>query len=66
MPKKKVDRDIIILLGLTLMTLVSWVGFEVYRAYTQVPVPAVLEKHLRQLSPVLDTTVLDEVERRIP
>lgn len=66
MKRQKTDRQLIILLAMTLTTLASWVGFEVYRAYTEVPVPEVLQRHLQPLDPRLDTSTLDQLEQRQP
>lgn len=64
MRKKTIDRDLIIMLTTTLITLATWVGFEVYRAYTKVTIPQGLEKYLQPLDPTLNTSVLDELEAR--
>jgi len=64
MRKKGIDRDLVIVLTTTLITLATWVGFEVYRAYTKVTIPEVLQKHLQPLNPTLDTKVLDQLEQR--
>ncbi len=64
MRKKGIDRDLIILLTTTLITLATWVGFEVYRAYTKVTIPNGLEKYLEPLDPNLNTSVLDKLEQR--
>lgn len=66
MKKNKTDRDIVLMLVMTLITLVSWLGFEVYRAYVIKPVPDVLAKQLMELNPSLDTVTLDELEKRQP
>lgn len=64
MHKKGIDRDLIMVLTTTLITLGCWVGFEVYRAYTKVTIPEVLQKHLQPLNPTLNTQVLDKLELR--
>jgi hypothetical protein len=64
MKKKGIDKDLILLLITTLVTVVVWVGFEVYRAYTQVVIPTGLEKHLQPLSPTLRTEVFGKLEQR--
>jgi len=64
MKKKRIDRDIVVVLISTLVTLVAWVGFEVYRAYTKVVVPADIEKYLTPLDPQLNTSILDDLEKR--
>lgn len=66
MPKNKIDRDIVVVLIMTLITVVAWVGFETYRAYTKTVIPPVLAKQLRAINPELDLPVLDEIEKRQP
>ena len=64
MPRKHLDRDIVMLLVFTLITLVSWVGFEVYRAFTKVQIPEVSAKYLVPLNPTLNTQVLTVLETK--
>ena len=64
MPKKGIDHDLIIVLISTLITLTTWVGFEVYRAYTQVQIPEILQKHLQPLDPTLNTQVLEQLNQK--
>ncbi len=66
MKKSKIDRDVVFLLVSTLITIGSWVGFEVYRAYIKVGLPSGIEKHLVEIMPVLKTEVLDTIEKRVP
>lgn len=54
MKKRGVDKDIVILLISTLITVTSWIGFEVYRAYVKVNTTAEVEKSLQQVNPVLN------------
>ena len=65
-PHRTFDRDIVALLVFTLITLSTWVGFEVYHAYTKPIIPEVLAKHLRVLNPVLSTSVLSALSARLP
>lgn len=62
MKKRGIDREVVVLLISTLITIASWVGFEVYRAYVKVKVPADVEKHLEQINPNLKTDVFTELE----
>ena len=64
MPRKHIDRDIVMLLVFTLITLVSWVGFEVYRAFTKVQIPEISAKYLIPLNPALNTQVLTALETK--
>ncbi len=66
MHKNKIDRDIVVMLVMTLITLVAWVGFEVYRAYTKIAIAPVLAEQLREVNPVLDLGVLEIIEKREP
>lgn len=65
MRKKPVDQSVIILLVLTLVTLASWVGFEVYRAYKSAETNQVPPSYLLRLDPTLDAKVLEKIEKRI-
>lgn len=60
------DRDIVTLLVFTLITLSTWVGFEVYHAYSKPIVPEVLARQLRVLNPALNTSVLTALSARLP
>ena len=64
MKKNRIDRDIVVLLVSTLLTVATWVGFEVYRAYKKPNTPAGVEEHLKELTPVLRTDLLDTIEKR--
>ena len=66
MKKKGIDREVVVLLISTLITIASWVGFEVYRAYVKVKIPADVEKHLEQINPNLNTNVFTELEKLSP
>jgi hypothetical protein len=60
------DRDIVGLLIFTLVTLSTWVVFEVYRAYTKPNIPELLARHLRELNPTLNTGILSALNLRLP
>ena len=60
------DRDIVALLVFTLVTLSSWVGFEVYRAFTSFNIPDVSARLMRPLDPSLNTAVLSALKSRLP
>lgn len=66
MRRRRIDRDIVVVLISTLVTVVAWVGFEVYRAYAKVNLPTGIEQYLGELDPKLDVTVLDYLEKRDP
>jgi hypothetical protein len=64
MKKKAWDRDLIVLLVSTLITVASWVGLEVYRAYIKTDLPAGVEQHLQPFDPILKTSILDKLGGR--
>jgi len=66
MRKKKIDKDVIVLLISTLVTISSWVGFEVYRAYTEIVVDPQVEKYLVQIDPTLNTDIFSKLEELNP
>jgi hypothetical protein len=66
MRKKGIDRDIVVLLISTLITVSSWVGFEVYRAYFKQVVPKEVQSHLVKIDPHLNSTVLSNLETFSP
>ncbi|MDO8487725.1 MAG: hypothetical protein Q7S31_00225 [bacterium] len=64
MRKRTIDRDLVVVLTTTLITIAAWVGFEVYRAYTKVSLPEGVEKYLQTLNPTLNVATLDQLEQR--
>lgn len=62
MKKRGVDKDLVILLISTLITVASWVGFEVYRAYVKVSMTAEVEKSLQQIDPVLNADLFSKLK----
>lgn len=50
---------------LTLVTTLLWVGFDIYRAFTQKPPPSVSEEILAPVNPTLDATLLDKLTNRV-
>jgi len=65
MRKRGIDKDLVLILTTTLITVAAWVGFEVYRAYTKVGIPEGLEKYLEPLDPSISVTTLDKLESRL-
>ena len=62
MRKRKIDREVVVLLISTLVTIASWIGFEVYRTYTQTKVDPQVEKYLQQIDPTLRTDIFSKLE----
>jgi hypothetical protein len=66
MKKSRIDRNVVVLLITTLITMGSWVGFEVYRAYTENKVEPEVEKHLQQFDSTLKTEIFSKLEQLEP
>jgi len=49
---------------LTTLTILSWVAFELYRAFSLEPPQEVREELLAPINPSLDRGLLDELQRR--
>jgi hypothetical protein len=62
MKKKGFDKDIIVLLISTLITVASWVGFEVYRAYAKVNIATEVEKNLQDIDPKLQKDLFTKLK----
>lgn len=62
--KNNLDQEVILLLISTLITTATWVGFEVYRAYTRAIPPEGVEKYLTPLEPSLNLSIFDKLEKR--
>lgn len=57
-------RDLFYLSIMSLLTVLTWLGFDVYRAYRRVQIPQVLKKQIQPLDPNLDTQVLSSLSQR--
>jgi len=62
---KKTKRPNLITIGiLSLVTILFWIGFSVYRVFTATAPIEVSEKTLSPLTPTLDTNTLEKVNQR--
>jgi len=62
----RIDRQIMLLLISTLVTVTVWVGFEVYQSYVNTQLPDGIDRHLGVWQPELKIKVLDELQKRNP
>lgn len=56
--------SLVAVLVLTLLTTIAWVGFSVYRAISQKPDPVLSEEITKELSPNLNTEVIEKIKNR--
>lgn len=64
MPKSKLPKLVNILI-LTLITVIVWVGFDVYRLFNNPPPPIVSKEVSNPLIPNLDQDSINQIESRI-
>lgn len=64
MNKNKVPGLITILIA-TLITVVAWIGFSIYRAFANKPTPNVSQAVLQPLTPSLDKNIIDKIQGRL-
>lgn len=65
MQPKKTTPFLVKFAIMTLLTALVWVGFDVYRAFTQKPPPAVSPEILAPVDPTLDSATLDKLVNRV-
>ncbi len=66
MRKNQLDRDIVVVLIATLVTVVVWVASDIYQSFHKNEAPIVEAKYLEEFDPTLDIVVLDELEKKLP
>ncbi|HUW21271.1 MAG TPA: hypothetical protein VMW41_01250 [Candidatus Bathyarchaeia archaeon] len=59
MKKKRISQETLNLAIITLITVLVWAGFDIYRAYTETKVKLDVRQQLNPLNPKLDIEVID-------
>lgn len=57
--------SLVTILILTLVTVVMWVGFSIYRAFGLSPAPSVPQSVSATLNPTLDAATISQIESRL-
>ena len=65
MKKIKLGKDALILSIMTLITVLTWIGFDVYRVFHQPLVTEVTEAQMRPLNPKLKLETLEALKNKI-
>jgi len=55
----KITKDWILILICSLITVLSWVGFEIYRVWNTPTVTPLLEEQMKPLNPELDQRAIE-------
>lgn len=60
----KFGKNMLVLSIMTLITVIIWVGCEVYSAYTKTTVPRIIKELIKPLSPDVNETVIEEIKNK--
>jgi len=63
--KGKINRDLFYVSILTLLTVLTWIAFDVYQALTQYTLPKVLQEQMRPLTPKINQAKIKKLEERM-
>lgn len=63
MKKKNFSRSTLALAIITLITLLVWAGFDIYRAYTKTQVKPDIRNQMTPINPKLNTEALKKLEQ---
>jgi len=58
----KFSKDALIFSIMTLITVLSWVGFEVYRAATRTTIPKITQEQMAPLDPKIKKEIIEQLQ----
>lgn len=59
------SKNFVTILFLTLITLLAWVAFQVFKITTATTIPAPTQEQIRALDPKLDKSVLEDLKKAV-
>jgi len=62
---KKKKQDFLVFSILTLITVLTWIGFDVYQALTSYTIPEILDKQIQPLNSKLDQETINQLKERL-
>lgn len=65
MKRSKISRDLFFLSILTVITTLTWISLDAYRAFTKAEMPKVLQEQLEPLNPELETKITEDLSKRL-
>lgn len=65
MKEFKLGKNILILSIMTLITVLTWIGFEVYRVATKTTIPKVTQEQLTPLNPKIKKETIEKLKTNI-
>ena len=63
--KFKFGKDLLILSILTLLVIVTWVSFDIYKAFNKTTISKTTKEQMQKLNPTLNTKAIDNMKLRI-
>lgn len=64
MKKFQLGKDALVLAVLTLITVLTWMGFDIYRTLTKTEIPRVIQKQIAPLDSRIPVTTMEGLEQR--
>lgn len=61
----KLGKDALILAIITLITVLTWIGFEVYWAVRRTTIPKVTQEQMRPLDPKIKTETIEKLKTNL-
>lgn len=61
---KATGQNLVGLMIFTLITIMAWIGFDVYRTLNKKSLPTINEEEVKPFNPVLDTNMTEMLKKR--
>jgi len=65
MSEFRTKKDVLVFSIMTLITVLTWIIFEVYRVATKTTIPKVTQEQMRSLDPKIRREVIDSLQNNI-
>lgn len=59
------SKDIVIILGLSLIVVAGWISVDIYKAVTETDAPVVSDEVMETINPELDFEVINDLKSRV-
>jgi len=63
--KFKLGKDALILSIMTLITVLSWIGFEIYRTATMSTISRATREQMTPLNPKIEKTIIEDIKKNL-
>jgi len=62
--KLELGKNTLVVSIMTLLTVFTWIAFEVYHAYTQPTIPKIMRELITPLDPTLNRTIIEDIKEK--